>query len=250
MGSLALAALVRPHLDLRSRYGQTMPNPRPYTLLSTAKPSAFHWPRQPLPAHISVQVSNRAALNRPHTQPANFTLSHIQSLSSFLSRAPSRHAHNRSPRAFPHAAATRRNAVHRFLPSSLRSHRKGLVHFFSKRCRVRCNRRLSTQARRRTFPTAHHVADHIQPHNQAQYGQQCCLPTVRGRAATQAFSFRYLVSPCRRSDVPQPQHTKARRLPRTQPHKPTLSTRPTPLATLPSPAPNHPPVDEVGALRA
>lgn len=101
-----------------------------------------------------------------------------------------------------------------------------VVYFFPKRCRVRCNRRLSTQARRRTFPTAHHVADHIQPHRLTQYGLQCCQPTVRGRAATQAFSFRYLVSPCRRSDVPQPQHTKARRRPHTQPHKPAHSHTP------------------------
>ena len=76
----------------------------PIPCFSYAKPSTFHWPRQPLPAHNSMQVTYRTALNRPPTQPTNFTLSHIQSLSSFFSRAPNHLTRQRSMRCFHNPA--------------------------------------------------------------------------------------------------------------------------------------------------
>ena len=247
--------MLSPHwFDRASSFGlgtvKQCPAHVPYTLLSYPKPSAFH-------SHVSTcqptigASFQPTALNRPRTLPATFTLSHIQSLSSFLSHAPNRHARNRSARAFPHAAASRRNAVSSFcrarcaLCSYLDAGRprtaKGLFIFFPKPCRVRCARRLPTQARRRTFPP-HHVADHIQPHSPAQYGRQCSQPTVRHRAPTPSLLTtlpRQRLSAFRCSAHLNPQ---ALRRPRTQPHRSAHANAPSPARHLPSPAPNHPPV--------
>ena len=203
----------RPYRDLRSRYGVPPPNPHSRCrALSLAKPSTFRSPSALASPQFGASFLTRRT-DRPRTLPANFTLSHIQSLSSFFSRAPSSRAHNRSPRASSHAACYTSERRKRFLPCSSHSAARtslqgGLapqrvsLSFFPSAARPLHSEGFQHQRGVGLSPP-HHVADHIQPHNQAQYGQQCSQPTVRHRATTPSLLLSATSQPCRRSDVPQ-----------------------------------------------
>ena len=245
MGSLPL-----PHwFDRISTFGldtvKQCPAHVPIPCFSYAKPSSFHWPRQPLPTHNSVQVTRHTALNRLPTQPTNFTLSHIQSLSSFFSHAPNSLTRHRSVRCFHNPAcftSERRYKVFAERQTALRLVPRFKTVFAQQRS-VQCFPRAAASAsldgsqpstascfflphpRCRPYPTAQ--ASPIWSAMFSTHKPMLC--------PTQAISFRYLVSPCRRSDVPQASTPK---------HFTDLahSLAPNVACHLPSPAPNHPPV--------
>lgn len=217
---------------------------------SYPKPSAFH-------SHVSTcQPSIGAslqptALNRPRTPRANFTLAHKSVLVKFSFSRTQRRALNRAARASSHAVRFTSERRKWFLPCSgcsalvprrrAASHRKGFVYFLSQALPCPLRSKASNPSAASDFPTAH-VADHIQPHSQAQYGRQCSQPTVRHRAPTPSLLTtlpRQRLSAFRCSAHLNPQ---ALRRPRTQPHKSTYANAPSPARHLPSPAPNHPPV--------
>ena len=259
IGHFSTLRVGRPYRDLRSRYGVPPPNPHSRCrALSLAKPSTFRSPSALASPQFGASFLTHRT-DRPRTLPANFTLSHIQSLSSFFSRAPSSRAHNRSPRASSHAACYTSERRKRFLPCSSHSAARTSLQgrlapqrvslsFFPSAARPLHSEGFQPKRGVGLSPP-HHVADHIQPHSLAQYGQQCSQPTVRHRATTPSLLLSATSQPLSSFRCSASLNTQALRRPRTQPHNPTLSTHPTPLATLPSPAPNHPPVDEVGVLR-
>ena len=221
-------ALAGPISTFGLDWGYQCPTPNRYPCFFPRKPSAFHSHGSTCQPTIGASLQP-TALNRPHTQPANFTLSHIQSLSSFLSLAPNRHARNRAARASSHAVRLSSERRKWFLPCSgcsalvprrrAASHRKGFVYFLSQALPRPLRSKASNPSAATDITTAH-VADHIQPHSPAQYGRQCSQPTVRHRAPTQSLLTtlpRQRLSAFRCSAHLNPQ---ALRRPRTQPHKP------------------------------
>ena len=114
---------------------------------------------------------------------------------------------------------------------------------FPKSSRVRFSRRLSTLRGVVLFPAAP------------------TLPTISNRTGSPNMVCNVVCTQSEAVPPRQPSHSATSsalvgvpmfRSLNPQKHVAALahSTRPTPLATLPSPAPNHPPFVEVGALRA
>lgn len=111
----------RPNLDLRSRFGQPMHNPKslsvlfpPQRLLHSTTASALANPKR----SADHNTPHRTALARsPQTSRSRTS----QSLSSFLSRAPSRLTLYRAARASLTPLASRRNAVSGFCRANKRS---------------------------------------------------------------------------------------------------------------------------------
>ena len=204
----------RPYRDLRSRYGVPPPNPHSRCrALSLAKPSTFHWPRQPLPAHNSVQVSCRTALTAlarcPQTSRYH-TFSPCQV--SFLAHPAAAHTIGRLALLLT-PLATRRNAVSGFCRAQITlrlvprcrvvSHRKELVYLFSQAQRVRFIPKASNTCAASDFPhrtTLPTISNRTARRNMVSNVRRPQSDTVPQR---QAFFFPLPRSPCRRSDVPQ-----------------------------------------------
>ena len=213
IGHFSTLRVGRPYRDLRSRYGVPPPNPHSRCrALSLAKPSTFRSPSAlASPRFGASYLTHRT--DRPRTLPANFTLSHIQSLSSFFSRAPSSRAHNRSPRASSHAACYTSERRKRFLPCSSHSAARSSLQGGLAPQRVSLS----------FFPSAARPlhSEGFQPKRGDGLSPRTTLPTISNRTAKrnmvsnvrspqsdtvpqrQAFFFPLPRSPCRRSDVPQ-----------------------------------------------
>ena len=106
---------------------------------------------------------------------------------------------------------------------------------FPKSSRVRFSRRLSTLRGVVLFPAAPTLPTISNRTGKRNMVSNVLNPQADAAPQRQPFSFRYLVSPCRRSDVPQAATLK---------HFTDLahSLAPNAACHLPSPAPNHPPV--------
>ena len=183
----------------------------PYTLLSCPKPSAFH-------SHVSTcqptigASFQPTALNRPRTPRANFTLAHKSVLVKFSFSRTQRRALNRAARASSHAVRFTSERRKWFLPCSVHS-------LLVPRRRVHLAPQMVCLF---SFPSpaASASLEGFQPKRGVGHSHRTTLPTISNRTAKrnmvgnvhnpqsdtvplrQAFSLRYRVSACRRSDVP------------------------------------------------
>ena len=232
----------RPNLDLRSRFGQPVHNPKslsvlfpPQRLLHSATASALANPKR----SADLNTPHRTA----HTQRANFTLAHESVLVKFSFSRTATHCPRLAARSFSSICrpSERRNRFLQseqtlcgsFLAAGCFSHSKGLVYFLSQALPRPLRSKASNPSAATDIPTAP------------------TLPTISNRTTS-----RNMVSNVRspQSDtVPSTQSLLT-----TLPRQPLSSFRwpsilptaradshiqraPRRLPFLPSPAPNHPP---------
>lgn len=227
-----------------------MPCPRSlYLAFST--PSLLHSTGLVSPCQPTFGVSFQpTALNRPRSQPTNFTLSHFQSLSSFFAHAPCRLTLNRLSHAFSNAdcyTSERRYKVFAefatlngsYLAAG-RAHTAKECLMFPKSSRVRCTRRLSTLHGIVLFPAAPTLP--TISNRTAHRNMVCNVLNPQADAVPQrqpshsASPSALVVVPMLRK--PQP---KALRRPCTQPHILRTPPHPTPLVICPrQPPTTHP----------
>lgn len=230
----------RPNLDLRSRFGQPVHNPKslsvlfpPQRLLHSATASALANPKR----SADLNTPHRTA----HTQRANFTLAHKSVLVKFSFSRTATHCPRLAARSFSSICRpserrkrflqSEQSLCGSFLAAGCFSHSKGLVYFSFPSAAASASLEGFQPKRGDGHSHRTHVADHIQPHNLAQYGQQCYQPTVRHRALNAkpshyATSSALVVVPM----AVNPTHSPSRL---------AHSTRPTPLTifALASPQP-------------
>ena len=226
IGHFSTLRVGRPYRDLRSRYGVPPPNPHSRCrAISLAKPSTFRSPSALASPQFGASFLTHRT-DRPRTLPANFTLSHIQSLSSFFSRAPSSRAHNRSPRAFPNAACYTSERRKRFLPCSSHSAARtslqgglapqSVVYSFSQAQRVRFIPKASNPSKVWGFFPSLGTVRPLTTHIQHSAVGQCPFPQIPIPCHNaKPSTLRYLAALVGVPMFRKPQPTKARRRPRT-----------------------------------
>ena len=251
-------ALAGPISTFGLDWGYQCPTPNRYPCFFPRKPSAFHSHVSTCQPTIGASLQP-TALNRPRTPRANFTLTHKSVLVKFSFSRTQRRALNRAARASSHAVRFTSERRKWSLPCSVRSLLvpRRRVHLAPQRVclfsfpspaasaslegfQPKRGDGHSHRPRCRPYPTAQPSAIWS-----AMFTAHSPTPCPNAKPSHYATVSALVGVPMFRSPQPTstspPSHPTAQASPLDAPHA---------LAILPSPAPNHPPVDEVGALRA
>ena len=214
----------RPNLDLRSRFGQPVHNPKSLSVLFPQQ-RLLHSTTAAALANPKRSADHNTPHRTAHTQRANFTLAHKSVLVKFSFSRTATHCPRLAARSFSSICrpSERRNRFLQseqtlcgsFLAAGCFSHSKGLVYFSFPSAAASASLEgfqpkrgdgHSHRPRCRPYPTA-------QPRAiwSAMFAAHSPTPCPQRKA----FSLRYLVSHCRRSDgrqsnpQPEPPHTPA-----------------------------------------
>ena len=251
-------ALAGPISTFGLDWGYQCPTPNRYPCFFPRKPSAFHYHVSTCQPTIGASFQP-TALNRPRTQPTNFTLSHKSVLVKFsFSRTQPPHTLSGGSR-FSNAACFASERRKRFLQSEQTlcgsfltagrfSHSKGLVYFLSQALPRPLHSKASNPSAATDIPIAPTLPTISNRTTSRNMVSNVISPQSDTVPQRKSFSLRYLVSPCRRSDVTQAS-TQSTSPPSHPTAHSTLANAPHAACHLPSPAPNHPPFVEVGVLR-